>query len=104
MIYAKLYHIFFNATVYDSFNYITFLSLLSGTVPILSSNTGTSSYFKSYPFIAEHSIESLKYTLELINKTPLSYLQDILNDAANHMLELNDETSKEKYLNFFNEL
>lgn len=100
----KLYHIFFNATIYDSFNYLAFLSLLNGTVPILSSNTGTSSYFKSYPFIAEHSIESLKYTLELINQTPLNYLQDILKDTANHMLELNDKTSKEKYLNFLNEL
>lgn len=100
----SIYHIFFNATIYDSFNYLAFLSLLNGTIPILSSNTGTSSYFKSYPFIAEHNIESLKYTLELINQTPINYLQDILKDTANHMLELNDKTSKEKYLNFFNEL
>lgn len=99
----KLYHTYFNATIYDSFNYFTFLSLLNGVVPILSKNTGTSSYFGSYPFIAEDKPESVKYNIELINKTPKNYLEEILTLTFKNFKELNDETSKEKYYSFLNE-
>jgi len=100
----KLYHIYLNPAIYDSFNYFTFLSLLNGMVPIIGKDTGTSSYLKSYPFIAESNIQSVKYNIELILNTPTNYLKDILFNALDSLKELSDENIKEKYQTFLNKI
>lgn len=98
------YHIYFNPSLYDSFNYFTFLSLLNGMVPVISKNTGTSSYFKSYPFIAEPNAQSIRYIMDLILKTPTDHLKNILSNTADSFKELSDENIKEKYQIFLNTL
>lgn len=100
----KLHHIYLNPAIYDSFDYFTFLSLLNGMVPIVGKNTGTSSYFKLYPFIAEPNIQSIKYNIELILNTPIDYLKDILSNSLVFLKELSDENIKEKYQTFLNKL
>ena len=100
----KLHHIYLNPSLYDSFDYFTFLSLLNGMVPIVGKNTGTSSYLKSYPFIAEPNLQSVKYNIELVLNTPEDYLKDILLNTINSLKELSDENIKEKYQTFLNKI
>ena len=99
----QLYHIYYNSVIYDSFNYFTFLCILNGMVPIVKQNTGTASYFKSYPFVVTEDPNSLKYNLELINNTPITYLKNILTTTVEGLNGLNDENSKKQYYNFLNE-
>ena len=96
----KLYHIYPNLAIYDSFDYFTFKSLLNGMVPLLTKNTGTSSYFKSYPFICSLDDNSIKYNLELILKTPPNYLKEILDNIAENLKELSDEKCLSRYQTF----
>jgi len=100
----KLHHIYLNPAIYDSFDYFTFLSLLNGMVPIVGKNTGTSSYFKHYPFVAEASTQSIKYNIELVLNTSKDYLKDILFNTLGFLKELSDENIKEKYQTFLNKL
>ena len=99
----SLYHIYYNASLYDSFNYFTFLSIINGVVPVISQNSGTSFYFKNYPFIVTDDPNSLKYNLELINNTPIDYLKNILSTTIEGFKELNDKNIKNQYYNFLNE-
>lgn len=99
----NLYHIYYNASLYDSFNYFTFLSIINGVVPIISQNSGTSFYFKNYPFIVTDDSNSLKYNLELISNTPIDYLKNILSTTIEGFKELNDKNIKNQYYNFLNE-
>ena len=96
----KSNHIYSNLSIYDSFDYFTFLSLLNGMVPLLTNSSSTSSFFKSYPFIANPDPNSIKYTLNLISSAPPNYLRDILNNSLEFIKELNDEDTLEKYHNF----
>jgi len=100
----KLYHIYLNPAIYDSFDYFTFLSLLNGMIPIVNKDTGTSSYFKHYPFIAESTSQSIKYNIELVLNTPEKYLKDILMNTLIFLKDLSDENIKEKYQTFLNKL
>tara|TARA_B110000046_G_C12997364_1_gene400599 strand:- start:1109 stop:2122 length:1014 start_codon:yes stop_codon:yes gene_type:complete len=97
------YHIYYNATLYDSFNYFAFLSLLNGMVPILTSNTGTHSFFPDYPFTSDGTPESIEYNINLISKTPPDYLKKILTNTLKNLIPLNDKILKEKYNTFLNE-
>ena len=99
----KLYHIYLNSSIYDSFNYFTFLSLLNGMVPIVGSNTGTSSYFKSYPFISESTPESVEYFTNLILNTSEEQLRVILFNCMPFLEELSNEVVEKKYQTFLNE-
>lgn len=99
----SLYHIYCNASLYDSFNYFSFLSIINGVVPIISQNSGTSFYFKNYPFIVTDDPNSLKYNLELISNTPIDYLKNILLTTIEGFKELNDKNIKNQYYNFLNE-
>lgn len=96
------HHIYYSAVIYDSFDYFTFLSILNGMVPILTENTGTSSFFKSYPFQSNGTPESIKYNINLITNTHPDYLKEILTNTLKGLLELNDSLSKEKYYTFLN--
>lgn len=98
----KLYHIYLNLSIYDSFDYFTFLSLLNGMVPIINQDSGTSLYFKSYPFKINSDSNSFKYTVNLINNTPTDYLKDILENTLNEMPELENENVLLKYKTFLN--
>lgn len=100
----KLHHIYLTPAIYDSFNYFTFLSLLNGMVPIVGKDTGTSSYLKSYPFIAEANTQSVKYNIELVLNTPKNYLKDILFNTLDSLKELSDENIKEKYQTFLKKI
>ena len=71
-------------------------------VPILTENTGTSSFFKSYPFQSNGTPESIKYNINLITNTHPDYLKEILTNTLKGLLELNDSLSKEKYYTFLN--
>jgi len=97
------HHIYYGASIYDSFNYFLFLSTINGMVPILSHKTGTASYFKHYPFISDNSSESIKYNIDLIINSPIDYLRNILESTVENFKELNDESLKNKYYSFINE-
>ena len=71
-------HIYYNVSIYDSFNYFTFTSLLNGMVPILSKSTTTTEYFPSYPFITDFDEDSINNTLKLIKSTSIEDLKKIL--------------------------
>tara|TARA_R110000803_G_scaffold50772_1_gene105267 strand:+ start:245 stop:1279 length:1035 start_codon:yes stop_codon:yes gene_type:complete len=100
----KYYHIYLNVSLYDSFDYFTYKSLLNGMVPLLGKNTGTSSFLKSYPFISTPDLDSVKYTLELISKTPPEYLKEILSNTLKDIKQLSDEECLNKYQIFLNSI
>ena len=93
-------HIFFNICLYDSFNYPTFKSLLNGMIPIISNASGTSAYFPDYPFICEHSTESIINTLDKITQTSKHDLKNIMEAVVSKLTELNNDALKEKYVKF----
>jgi len=97
-------HIYCNTTLYSSFNYSTFTSLLNGTVPLISDLSGEVDFFPSYPFITKLDPLSIRNTLSNISNTPPEQLKDILNSAANNLIELNDNNSKEHYYKFLNSI
>ena len=97
-------HIYCNTTLYSSFNYSTFTSLLNGTVPLISDLSGEVDFFPSYPFITKLDPLSIRNTLSNISNTPPEQLKDILNSATNNLIELNDNNSKEHYYKFLNSI
>ena len=100
----KKNHIYHNISLYDSFNYFTFVSLLNGMVPILSTNTSTSEYFDNYPFKSNPDVVSINNTLENILSTPPKELKDILTNTCLPLKELNNKKLKEGYYRFLNYL
>jgi len=98
-------HIYYGASQYDSFNYFTFISILNGMVPLLSSQSNTSEFFPDYPFIVDiHSEKQIPNMVLKISNTPEHQLKDILNAAANKLKHLNHQNSQEQYHNFLNSL
>jgi hypothetical protein len=97
-------HLYCNTSIYSSFNFPTFTSLLNGTVPLISDLSGEVEYFNSYPFITKLDPSSIRNTLYNISNTPPEQLKDILNSAANNLIELNDNNSKEHYYKFLNSI
>jgi hypothetical protein len=95
-------HIYYNVSIYDSFNYFTFTSLLNGMVPILSKSTTTTEYFPSYPFITDFDEDSINNTLKLIKSTSIEDLKKILSNTVALMTPLNNQDLKIKYKNFLN--
>ena len=100
----KDHHIYSNTSIYDSFNYFTFVSILNGMVPILSENTGTSEYFPSYPFKAKQTPESICEILEKIKSTPVDELKSILTKSVFNLEGMNDEALKDEYHYFLNSI
>lgn len=100
----KHYHTYINVALYDSFDYFTFKSLLNGMVPLLSKNTGTSSFLKSYPFISTPNPSSIKYTLDLISNTSTDYLKEILLNTLEDIKQLSDEKCLNKYQTFLSNI
>ncbi|MDA8940707.1 hypothetical protein N9H34_01090 [bacterium] len=97
-------HIYHNISIYDSFNYFTFTSLLNGMVPILSYSTSTAEYFPSYPFISDIDSNSINNTLEKILSTPTKELKDILLTTVLSLKHLNNKDLKKEYFNFLNSI
>lgn len=98
-------HIYYNASQYDSFNYFTFISILNGMVPLLSSQSKTSEYFPEYPFIVDiNSEKQIPDMITRISNTPEHHLKDILNNTVNKLKHLNYQNSQEHYYNFINSL
>jgi hypothetical protein len=95
-------HIYHNITLYDSCNYFAIISLLNGVIPIFSKNSNTLEYIPSYPFITDHSIDSIKNVLNTIADTPKNKLKDILNGTIPSLQRFNDKDTKVLYLNFLN--
>lgn len=93
-------HMFFNICLYDSFNYPTFDSLLNGMIPIISNTSGTSTYFSDYPFICEHTPESIINTLDKITQTSKEDLKNIMEVTVSKLTELNNNTLRERYVEF----
>lgn len=97
-------YIFANLSIYDTFDYYTFFSLMNGSVPLISETSSTSLFFKSYPFIVDGYIDSMSQALETINKTSLDDMKDILKTSFEDIKELNNENNYEQYKKFLNSL
>jgi hypothetical protein len=97
-------YIYSNVSIYDTFDYYTFFSLLNGSVPIISNTSGTSSFFKSYPFIVNNSLDSMSNVLEVINTTSVDDIKDILNTALEGIKHLNNDNINQQYIKFINSL
>ncbi|MCP4482468.1 MAG: hypothetical protein GY817_06820 [bacterium] len=97
-------HIYHNISVYDSFNYFTFTSLLNGMVPILSTSSSTAEYFIDYPFISDLDVNSIYNTLNNITSTPIKELKEILIDTSLRLKHMNNKNIKNEYYNFLNNL
>jgi hypothetical protein len=91
-------------SIYDTFDYYTFFSLLNGSVPIISNTSGTSSFFKSYPFIVNNSVDSMSNVLEVINTTSVDDMKEILKTALEDIKYLNNDNINEQYIKFINSL
>jgi hypothetical protein len=96
--------IYGNLSIYDTFDYYTFLSVLNGSIPIINEKSGTSEFFKDYPFIINNKIDVVTNKLNEINNLTISNIKDVLNNTLNHFKKFNDEDNYEKYINFFNSL
>jgi hypothetical protein len=97
-------HIYYNVSIYDSFNYFTFISLLNGVVPILNKETSTSEYFINYPFKSDLTSISINNTLEKILQTPPEELKKIITNTILPLKGLNNKTIKKEYHTFLNQL
>lgn len=97
-------YIYSNLSLYDTYDYYTFFSLLNGSVPLISKTSGTSSFFKSYPFMVNDKVDSMSNMLEVINKTSIDDMKDILNITLLDIKELNYENTYEQYEKFINSL
>jgi hypothetical protein len=97
-------YIYSNLSIYDTFDYYTFFSLLNGSVPIISNTSGTSSFFKSYPFIVNNSVDSMSNVLEVINTTSVDDMKEILKTALEDIKYLNNDNINEQYIKFINSL
>jgi len=96
--------IYANLSIYDTFDYYTFFSILNGSVPIINENSGTSEFFKNYPFIINDKIDVVKNKLTQISDTPISEINHILENTLINLMELNDENNYKQYINFLNYL
>lgn len=97
-------HIYFNLSIYDTFDYYTFFSLLNGSIPLISKTSGTASFFKSYPFIVNNKMYSKSHMLDVISKTSIDDLKDIITKTFEDIKELNNENNYEQYIKFINSL
>lgn len=97
-------HIYHNLSLYDSFNYFTFTSLLNGMVPILSYSSSTAEYLPSYPFTSNIDENSISNMLEKISSTPIKELKDILLTTVLSLNHLNNKDLKKEYYNFLNSI
>jgi len=97
-------YIYSNLSIYDTFDYYTFFSLLNGSVPIISDSSGTSLFFKSYPFIVNNSVDSMSNVLEIINTTSVDDMKEILKTALEDIKHLNNDNINERYIKFLNSL
>ena len=97
-------YIYSNLSLYDTYDYYTFFSLLNGSVPLISKSSGTSQFFKSYPFIVNDRVDSMSNMLEVINKTSIDDMKDILKVSLDDIKELNNENNYEQYKKFLNSL
>ena len=93
-------YVYANLSLYDTYDYYTFFSLLNGSVPIISNTSGTSSFFKSYPFIVNNTIDSISNVLEIINKTSVDDMKEILKTALEDIKHLNNDNINEQYIKF----
>jgi hypothetical protein len=100
----KDHYIYSNLSIYDTFDYYTFFSLLNGSVPIISDSSGTSSFFKSYPFIVSDKVDSMSNVLEIINTTSVDDMKEILKTALEDIKYLNNDNINEQYIKFINSL
>ena len=91
-------------SLYDTYDYYTFFSLLNGSVPIISNSSGTSSFFKSYPFIVNNRVDSISNVLDVINTTSVDDMKDILNTALEGVKHLNNDNISQQYIKFINSL
>ena len=97
-------HIYYNVSIYNSFNYFVLTSILNGMVPIISEQSSMVSYFPHYPFIASNNPTSIMDVLKSINITSDESLKSILQNTVSNLKHLNDEFTKEQYYNFLNTL
>jgi len=97
-------YIYSNLSTYDSFDYYTFFSLLNGSVPLISETSSTSLFFKSYPFIVNNKVDSMSHMLEVIDKTSVDDIKDILKTSFEDIKELNNENNYEQYKKFLDSL
>jgi hypothetical protein len=97
-------HIYSNLSIYDTFDYYTFFSLLNGSIPLINETSGTSLFFKTYPFIVNNKIDSMSHMLDVISKTSIDDLKDIITKTFEDIKELNNENNYEQYKKFINTL
>lgn len=97
-------YIYANLSLYDTYDYYTFFSLLNGSVPIISNTSGTSSFFKSYPFIVNNTVDSMSNVLEIINTTSVDDMKDILKTTLEDIKHLNNDNNNEQYIKFINSI
>lgn len=97
-------YIYSNLSMYDTFDYYTFFSLLNGSIPIISDSSGTSSFFKSYPFIVNNRMDSISKALDVINTTSVDDMREILNIALEGIKHLNNDNISQQYIKFINSL
>ena len=97
-------YIYANLSLHDTYDYYTFFSLLNGSVPIISNTSGTSSFFKSYPFIVNNRVDSMSKVLEVINTTSVDDMKDILITALEGIKHLNNDNISQQYIKFINSL
>lgn len=94
-------HIYYNISLYDSFNYFTFISLLNSTIPILSNTSGISEYFIDYPFICDGTPKSITLMLENISNSSEEELKSIIEKTIEPLKMLNDNSLRKTYHEFF---
>jgi ERCC4-type nuclease len=97
-------YIYSNLSTYDSFDYYTFFSFLNGSVPLISETSSSSLFFKSYPFIVNNKVDSMSNMLDVIDKTSVDDIKDILKTLFEDIKELNNENNYEQYKKFLDSL
>jgi len=96
----KTNHVYYDVSIYGGFHYFSYISLLNGMVPIISTVSAQKEYLSDYPFIVEPNEESVKSTLDKVYKTPPGILKQVINQYGASLVELNDERSREYYSKF----
>jgi hypothetical protein len=102
--YNKFYlnnYIYYDCSLYNSFSYFMYLSLINGVVPIISKNTSSSEYLSDYPFSIEYAnIESFNNIFNQINNISVSELRSILFKTVEDISWINNSNCKNLYKEF----
>tara|TARA_B110000483_G_scaffold235928_1_gene308234 strand:+ start:299 stop:1327 length:1029 start_codon:yes stop_codon:yes gene_type:complete len=98
------YSVYLHLPKYDSFDYFCFKSLLNGSIPVVSKNSTFYEYLAEYPFVCTSDPANIDYTFDILAKTSIETLNQVIKTQVDKLKELSNENTLKKYVNLIENL